>query len=205
MIIDTIEQEVENLKIHFKKIPEDLATLTANATNEDLQIISDVKSPSRCAEILTTLSLIRSALGKNAKLEHNLDGSPYIKNNNLNISISHCKGMVAIATHPHMHIGIDIERWRNTLLKVQSKFLSDAEIRFYNSSQLLLNAWTAKEAIYKAAGYQGLDFAKGIELPLRHNENIATAHLPGKDLQFTLHTSISGEITTTVAVPVTIL
>lgn len=201
----TIEHEVENLKIHFKKIPNDIATLIANATNEDLQIISDVKSPSRRAEILTTLSLIRSSLGASATLEHKPDGSPFIKNLNLNISISHCKGMVAIATHPQLHIGIDIERWRNTLLKVQSKFLSDAEIRFYNSSQLLLNAWTAKEAIYKAAGHQGLDFAKGIELPLHHNDNTATVHLPGKDLQFALYTTISGEITTTVAVPKTIL
>lgn len=201
MINDIFTYDVENLKIHFKKIPDDPTALIANATTDELQTICDVKSPSRRSEILTTLSLIRSLFGADAKLKHNPDGSPYIDNLNVNISISHCKGLVAIATHPQLHIGIDIERWRNTLLKVQSKFLSDAETQFCNSSQLLLYAWTSKEAIYKAAGWQGLDFAKGIELPLHPNDNTAIAHLPEKDLRFSLHSTILGEITMTIAIP----
>lgn len=200
-MLDKIDISLNGVEIFHKRIPEDIASLLTKATEEDLQLISDIKSDSRRAEILTTRSLIRSSFGENITLSHNEYGSPVLIGSNFNISISHCRGMVVIATHPYKKIGIDIERWRNTLLKVKHKFLSQEEIEYYTSPTDLLTAWTCKEAVYKAAGCQGLDFANDIRLPLNTINKKAIVSLPEGDRPFSLFTTASSEFTLTLAIP----
>ena len=109
--------------------------------------------------------------------------------------------MAIVASHPDKKIGVDIERWRNTLLKVKTKFLSQAEMDYYSSAADLLVAWTSKEAIYKAAGCPGLDFARDINLPLNNIDNKAIVHLHDEDRQFNIFTTASSEFTLTIAIP----
>lgn len=191
-----------DVSVHYRIIPENLGELTAIASIDDLLDVSSVKSDSRKAEILATRQLVRDIFSPDAVIGHNPDGSPFIENLKVNISISHCKGLVAIASHPHMKIGIDIERWRNTLLKVKPRFLSPKEIEHYTTPDELLWAWTAKEAVYKAAGLDGIDLANGISLPLDHTSDIATATCSGTEKRFRLFSHSSAGVTTTVAVPV---
>lgn len=191
----------DGVEIFHKRISDDITLLLADATEEDLELISEIKSDSRRAEILTTRALIRSVFGEDATLAHSDDGSPFLVGCNLNISISHCRGMVVIATHPYKKIGIDIERWRNTLLKVKHKFLSQEEIEYYTSPTDLLTAWTCKEAVYKAAGCQGLDFAHDIKLPLNSIDTKAIVSLSKGDRQFCLFTTASSEFTLSIAIP----
>ncbi len=200
-MLDKIDISFNGVEIFHKRISEDITSLLAEATEEDLEFISEVKSDSRRAEILTTRALIRYTFGENVSLSHNNDGSPRLVGCNLNISISHCKGMAIVASHPNKKIGVDIERWRNTLLKVKSKFLSQEEMEYYTSSSDLLTAWTCKEAVYKAVGCQGLDFARDINLPLNNIDHKAIVHLPDGDRQFNLFTTASSEFTLTLAVP----
>lgn len=191
------------ISIHYKCIPDDISRLLEHATAEDLQDISGIKSVSRQAEIIATRLLAREMFPDKqiVAISHHDDGSPYIPESGYNISVSHCKGMVAIACHPRYRIGIDIERWRNSLLKIKPRFLSTEEMEFYVTQDKLLLAWTAKEAVYKAAGCKGLDFANGISLPLSETDNTATLHLPDRDIHFSLYTRSTNGITTTVAVP----
>ena len=81
------------------------------------------------------------------------------------ISISHCKGYAAIGIGNTARIGIDIETPRATLRRVTRKFLSEEEQKQFTDDEALLTAWTMKEALYKAAGIAGIDFANGIKLP----------------------------------------
>lgn len=200
-MLDKIDIALDGVEIYHQRIAEDITSLIENATEEDLTAIAEVKSDSRRAEILTTRALIRNAFGENVSLSHNADGSPQLIGCDLNISISHCKGMAIVASHPNKKIGVDIERWRNTLLKVKTKFLSQEEMEYYTSSSDLLTAWTCKEAVYKAAGCPGLDFARDINLPLNNIDHKAIVHLPDGDRQFNLFTTASSEFTLTLAVP----
>ncbi len=200
-MFDKPETAFYGIEVFRKRIPDDITALLEQATDDDLYAITDVKSETRRAEILATRSLIRSSFGESVSLAHNSDGSPRPVGSCLYISISHCRGMVTIAAHPTMNPGIDIERWRNTLLKVKSKYLSTEEMEHFRSPDELLAAWTAKEAVYKAAGCEGIDFANGINMPLSPIDNKAIVHLPEGDRQFYLFTSVSGEITMTIALP----
>lgn len=191
-----------DVSVSYRTIPEDIDELAALATPRDLLDVSSVKSCSRKAEILATRILARDMFSPDAVISHYPDGSPFIENLDMHISISHCKGLVAIASHPRMKIGIDIERWRNTLLKVKPRFLSSKEIGRYITPDELLWAWTAKEAVYKAAGCEGIDFANNISLPLDQTSNIAKAISNGAEKRFRLFSCSSAGVTATVAVPV---
>jgi phosphopantetheinyl transferase (holo-ACP synthase) len=92
------------------------------------------------------------------------DGTPEIISA---ISITHCNDTAMLAVAPEgTAIGIDCEQPRRALRNVAPRILSEKELAAWSASDaLLLQAWTIKEAVYKAAGIQGLDFAKGINLP----------------------------------------
>lgn len=142
--------------IYTNIIHGDIQCYISQADSVHLQAIEQVKSPSRRREILATRQLIDNILGHGTRLEHNADGSPVLADRRLNISVSHCCGHVAIALHRDLAIGIDIETWRDTLLAVKRKYLSPDEEALFGTPAELLQAWTAKEAVYKAARISGL-------------------------------------------------
>lgn len=99
-------------------------------------------------------NLIASRLGPQVRLLHDPEGAPLLAGSNLNISVSHSRNFAAIMLHPSLRCGIDIEEPRPAQLeRVRTKFLSPAE---QVSTLNLLRAWTAKEAVFKAAGIPGL-------------------------------------------------
>ena len=103
--------------------------------------------------------LVREKLGENVRVLHQADGSPILAGSNLNVSISHSHHFVALAVHPSLRIGIDIEEPRmEQLRRVIAKFLSEKEVPLWDDR--LLAAWTCKEAVFKAAGVQGLGFGQ---------------------------------------------
>ncbi len=99
--------------------------------------------------------IVRERVGPDVRVIHEADGSPVLIGSTLNISISHSRHFVAIALHPTLRIGVDIEEPRlEQLGRVISKFLSDAELPLWRNR--LLEAWTCKEAAFKAAGVAGI-------------------------------------------------
>ena len=100
----------------------------------------------------TVRRLIDTHVGSHIALDHDVHGAPLLVGSPLHISISHSRHFAAIALHPHLRIGIDIEEPRGEqLAKVKTRFVhpDDPPID-------LLTAWTIKEAVYKAAGIPGL-------------------------------------------------
>lgn len=98
--------------------------------------------------------MISRQLGPGVSLLHDPDGAPLLAGSDLNISISHSRNYAAIMLHPSLRCGIDIEEPRMAQLeRVRAKFLSPAE---QMAGVNLLDAWTAKEAVFKAAGTPGL-------------------------------------------------
>lgn len=106
------------------------------------------------------------ALGIDAPLAHYPTGAPYLPSYpGLSVSVSHSLTTAAVGISDDRTIGIDIESTRPQLVRVAGRFLSADELAEASSlPDGLLRAWTAKEAIYKAAGKTGVDFARDIKL-----------------------------------------
>lgn len=110
--------------------------------------------------------LLSHLFGQGVELCHRPDGSPFLEGCEREISISHCRGYAALAAGSRKRIGVDIETPRATLRRVIPKFLSSEESVRITADDDLLRAWTVKEALYKAAGVPGVDFANDVTLPV---------------------------------------
>ena len=133
----------------------------------------NAKNAKRRMESMAELLMLAS---KGLSLSHNEDGKPIVSTNPRysHISISHSGEFVVVALCGKA-IGIDIEKVSERIAKVRSHFLRLEEIEAFPAGNLELNttAWTAKEALYKAAGIRNLTWQQGI-LPTDMKE-------PGKD------------------------
>lgn len=107
------------------------------------------------------------------EIGHYSSGAPFLYGEDTRISITHCKGRLAVATlgatpdadlskfTPAAALGIDAERVdREQVIRLRERFLSAEELKMIPADNLLLNlqAWTIKEAVYKAALHPGIDF-----------------------------------------------
>lgn len=113
------------------------------------------------------------------EIDHFPSGAPFIDGEQCRISITHAHHFLAVATlprtpevdlahfSPRTAMGIDAERAdREQVLKIRSKFLSDRELEMIPEDDVEQNilAWTIKEAAYKAALTEGLDFRNAITI-----------------------------------------
>lgn len=127
----------------------------------------------RDRETAAVNALIGVVLGGDAVLSHDVYGAPFIAGSDVPISISHSKAFAAIGVaEPGMVFGIDVEAERAQLKRVAPRVLSKKEQAYYCASlRRMLEAWTMKEAVYKAAGIPGLEFASEIQLPVEDSES----------------------------------
>jgi len=113
------------------------------------------------------------------EIGHFKNGAPFLYGETSRISITHCDGLLAVATLPptpevdlslfseRAAVGIDAERSdREQVLKIRERFLSAGELSMIPADDLVLNvqAWTVKEAGYKAMLADGLDFREEIRI-----------------------------------------
>jgi phosphopantetheinyl transferase len=98
------------------------------------------------------------------------------------VSISHCKGSVAVVT-ADVNIGLDVQEPTEQIFNIRSKFCSSTEWSWLESHaeslRALTIAWSAKEAIFKYWG-ELVDFAGDIEiLPFHCDDAIINARYKG--------------------------
>lgn len=124
------------------------------------------------------LDIIRRGIGEAAELLHDPSGAPRLQGPDvppgLHISISHCARTAVVALRENAVVGVDIEMWRDQLLKVAPRFLSPVEQQFFSSRSALLKAWTSKESAFKAAGAPDLVIAD-----ISLNPDLSRALIPG--------------------------
>lgn len=127
-------------------------------------------------EHLIVNRIVSTYISPEARLAHAPSGRPLLENaDGQYISISHSADYVAMVSGPIEGIGIDVEQPRAQLARVAPRVLSAAEMAVYGRSErLLLRAWTLKEALYKAALTEGVDFRRDIILPLSPDDTRAT-------------------------------
>lgn len=100
-------------------------------------------------------------------LGHTESGAPYVAGLPESISVTHCRGLAALAVCANeCRVGIDAEASSRgaQLRRVAGKFLSgEQQLQWGGADASLLRAWTIKEALYKGAGIAGLPLK---EIPL---------------------------------------
>lgn len=104
------------------------------------------------------LHLIQEALSLPSppELAHHTSGAPFLPQHpEKSISISHAEGVVVVLLAPSAYrLGVDVERKRPQLLRVQTKYLHDDELPMLlpcipDELTALTLLWSAKEALFK--------------------------------------------------------
>lgn len=131
----------------------------------------NVRSENRRHEIITEGVMVKELFGENVSLAHRESGAPYLveqgEESGMNVSISHCEGLVAVAHSRDRKVGVDVEVVSERAVRVQNRVQSADEIRFAGSSVVLNTlAWTAKEALFKLIPETGVDFRADLHLDL---------------------------------------
>jgi phosphopantetheinyl transferase len=128
--------------------------------NHTAGLYSDKRLPKRRLEHLASRYLLQ-LLAPDLSLHHitiSEAGKPFHPGHPLHFSISHSFPFAAVAVSKHI-AGIDIECYRDKIIRLRDKFLSPAEqsIIATNIQELTL-AWSAKEAAFKWYEKGGIDF-----------------------------------------------
>lgn len=135
-------------------------------------VIDDAARDRRERERLTVSRLLARFFGYDVNVLHDSHGAPFLPGNDYHISISHSSTRVVVALARRAGFGIDTETLRPQLQRVKDKFLNPEELTRFSSTTMMLRAWSAKEAVYKAAMTPGLAL-KNIRLV---SDNIASAN-----------------------------
>lgn len=134
---------------------------------EELEDLMIIRSGARRREKLAVRALLNTIFDDKVYLGHHDNGSPFIQNNPIHISISHTAKYVAIITHPTEEVGIDIESVLRDFSAVEKRALSAEErasLSYKNRNEQLAIYWSAKEALYKRMSQHSVDFAKQMEI-----------------------------------------
>ncbi len=134
------------------------------ALNIDIEQVNAFKYEGRKKEWIAVRLLIAELFGQYQKISYTDLGKPFIENKDINISISHTVGMVAVIVGKEM-VSVDIERYSDRVLRIENKFMSEIEksqIDANNKADYLLAYWSAKETLYKKHKTKGLDFKRNL-------------------------------------------
>lgn len=175
---------------------ETVATGLRCMTDDERTVIFTAKSEKRRREMIVTRLVIKNIFGRNALLEHNPDGSPFINGNDKNISISHSGETVCVAVS-ETKIGVDVQYWSNSLINAASKYLNEEELSAFSFADRgqLLRAWTIKEAVYKLSGIKDLSL-KAIDT---RNEKKAVVNIGENEVKVSVYTLISDDFAISIA------
>lgn len=130
---------------------------------EDTDALSAADARRRAAR--HALGLLIGCDEADVRVDHRADGLPLLVGHpDIHISLSHCRDFAAAAIDPVCCVGVDIENARyGQLARVAPRFLTPAECEIYDTPERLLEAWTLKEAMFKAMS-AARDSALGIDL-----------------------------------------
>ena len=140
----------------------ELLALESRATESDLASVEGISSQSRRAERLSWRALLRE-VEPLAQVEY-CGRKPRILNSKYNqISVSHCVDVVAVMLGDRP-CGVDVERTNRDFGRVMSRYMTSAESSLSADEHWPAVVWCAKEALFKMAGREGVDFKRDIQI-----------------------------------------
>ena len=131
--------------------------LSKNSTTR----LTSMKSQLHQRGFLSIRHLLKEAGYTDADLIYDEFGKPHLKNGKF-ISITHSFTFTAIIVSDKFHVGIDIEKQREKILKIAHKFTPFEEYKTIANVDALISkltiVWGAKESLYKIYGKKKLLF-----------------------------------------------
>lgn len=124
---------------------------------------SNIKSDKRRIEFLAGRFLLQQMIPEIdlSKIKISEIGKPYLEDDSYHFSISHSYPFVAVAVSEKSKVGVDIQVFRDKILRLQGKFLNEREMELTNNDEQLLTLfWSAKEALFKWKATGGQDFSE---------------------------------------------
>jgi phosphopantetheinyl transferase len=123
--------------------------------------LNSMKSQLHQRGFLSIRHLLKEAGYTDADLIYDEFGKPHLKNGKF-ISITHSFTFTAIIVSDKFHVGIDIEKQREKILKIAHKFTPFEEYKTIANVDALISkltiVWGAKESLYKIYGKKKLLF-----------------------------------------------
>ncbi len=131
--------------------------LSENSTTR----LNSMKSQLHQRGFLSIRHLLKEVGYTDADLIYDEFGKPHLKNGKY-ISITHSFTFTAIIVSDELHVGIDIEKQREKILKIAHKFTPFEEYKTIANVDALISkltiVWGAKESLYKIYGKKKLLF-----------------------------------------------
>ena len=166
--------------ILWKIIP---GELSVTHLNEDDKNLLKIRKGINSKEYFLAVRKLLENEDPELTINYDLKGKPFL-NKQKGISISHSNEIVAIGISSEIDFGIDVQFKTDKVFKIQSKFLSQMESKFFekkNDLESLIKVWTAKESIYKALGKEGVSFSKDLEIDTVNDKDLFRAGYYKKD------------------------
>ena len=148
----------------------------------------------RKQEWLAVRILLKELCGEEKEIVYLPSGKPYLKDGSARISFSHTQGYVAVAIHPSLEAGVDIEQYGTRVQRVASRFVREDEWHTIQSGDeiyALLLHWSAKETMYKLMEDEAVDFIDHLHIhsfvPLASGSFEAIEYRSGRDRKIMIH------------------
>ncbi len=143
-------------------------SLGVNMTQKSSQRMASMKSLVHQKGFLAIRQLLLLAGYNDNDLFYKDCGMPYLSDGR-KISITHSFEFAAIIISDHV-VGIDIEKKREKIKTISSKFCNEKQLQSLESQDSLVDAltqvWCAKEAMYKMCNSRSLSFKEHMAVDL---------------------------------------
>jgi 4'-phosphopantetheinyl transferase len=150
-------------KVLIWKIEESLSELQEGIilSKNSSTRLNSMKSELHQKGFVSIRHLLKEVGYTDADLIYDEFGKPHLKNGKF-ISITHSYTFTAIIVSDDLHVGIDIEKQREKILKIAHKFTPFEEYKTIANVDALISkltiVWGAKESLYKIFGKKKLLF-----------------------------------------------
>lgn len=150
-------------KVLIWKIEESIAELKENTqlSKKSETRLNSMRSELHQKGFLSIRHLLKNVGYTDFDLVYDAFGKPHLKDGKY-ISITHSFTFTAIIISDDLHVGIDIEKQRDKILKIAHKFTPIEEYKTIANHDALISkltiVWGAKESLYKIYGKKKLRF-----------------------------------------------
>jgi 4'-phosphopantetheinyl transferase len=164
-------KRTEDYVLGVWRVEEDEETLKKLVGGDYFPGLARISNPRRRLEWLSARTLLRE-FGYTGHVMYHPTRRPFLAHSRSHISISHSYPLVTVVMSDKFLVGIDIESFARPFAQVMDKYLSKEEKKWVDEddNRRLSLIWSAKEAIYKLPGMEGLG---GCDMNLNAIENIS--------------------------------
>ena len=164
-----------------------LDTYSDSLTPNEKERAGLLRHPEKRLEFLASRHL-RTELFGLQQIYYSPVGSPFIEHEGF-ISLSHTKGLVALAHSPLFNVGLDVESVRAKAVLLHTRFMHPTEHVFFDAASAhdMSLLWSFKETLFKLADRKGVHFASDLIIRKEQDDYHGTIHHHGRYEEYPLH------------------